>query len=572
FRADTGAFDRNIKKSRSHMTRFGKDTRVMSKQLLALAGVGGGLYAIKRGFNAITKAASDAEETQAKFNTVFKQLSDQANRWAESFGVSVGRSEESVKSWMARLQDTFVPLGLARVEAMNLAKSLVTLAVDVASFNNAVDADVIRDFTSALVGNHETVRKFGIMISEVAIREEALRQGIEKNYRSLTELEKVQLRYNIILQSTKDAQGDALRTADSYANTIKRLSSVWTNLKKTMGEKILPLATDFFRGLTMIIEDTSEASDKLKKSLDNLRDAPKSLFPLTVPPPRIFTGLDFEDLSKERMRVGELPPPKPPSLSGEDLIRQRVIARGREQITQMEKMIKLRAEQDEMMEDHIIKITEQEGGYQQMRERMARQAIETEIAASTKRFEEAQRVQEKVGENQKRIYSDIARGMAYEWSSAFDQMIFEGKKFAETMTDLLRGILRMITQIVMYETVAKPIAAGMMGINASTLHSGGIVGQTGATRRVPAMAFAGAPRLHGGLAGDEYPAILQRGEQVIPRGGGGMAPTIIVNNNTGQKMRQEGETMFDGKQWVIRIVTDDIQQGGPLRKMVQGLR
>ena len=44
---------------------------------------------------------------------------------------------------MAGLQDTFVPLGIARDEAAELSKSLVTLAVDVASFNNTADADVI---------------------------------------------------------------------------------------------------------------------------------------------------------------------------------------------------------------------------------------------------------------------------------------------------------------------------------------------------------------------------------------------------------------------------------------------
>jgi tape measure domain-containing protein len=57
-------------------------------------------------------------------------------------------------------------------------------------------------------------------------------------------------------------------------------------------------------------------------------------------------------------------------------------------------------------------------------------------------------------------------------------------------------------------------------------HAGGVVGHTPAPiRGVPYGTFRGAPRLHNGgipgLAADEVPAILQRGEQVIPRGGGG---------------------------------------------------
>jgi len=51
-------------------------------------------------------------------------------------------------------------------------------------------------------------------------------------------------------------------------------------------------------------------------------------------------------------------------------------------------------------------------------------------------------------------------------------------------------------------------------------HGGGIVGREAPAfyRMVPNLAFAGAPRFHGGFAPDEYPAILQRGEGVFTAG------------------------------------------------------
>jgi len=70
-------------------------------------------------------------------------------------------------------------------------------------------------------------------------------------------------------------------------------------------------------------------------------------------------------------------------------------------------------------------------------------------------------------------------------------------------------------------------------------HAGGVVGLSGYSRQVPALAFAGAPRMHaGGWAGlrpDEVPTILQRGERVLNRretaqygaGGGGMSRVRI---------------------------------------------
>jgi hypothetical protein len=59
------------------------------------------------------------------------------------------------------------------------------------------------------------------------------------------------------------------------------------------------------------------------------------------------------------------------------------------------------------------------------------------------------------------------------------------------------------------------------GVFANVLHAGGMVGDARPQRLVPAMAFAGAPRLHDGgwpgLRPDEVPAILQRGERVLSR-------------------------------------------------------
>ena len=66
-------------------------------------------------------------------------------------------------------------------------------------------------------------------------------------------------------------------------------------------------------------------------------------------------------------------------------------------------------------------------------------------------------------------------------------------------------------------------------------HSGGGVGSGGTHRVVPSSVFFGAPRLHNGLRYDEYAAILQRGEEVVPANQAGRGKPIfnfqVVNNN-----------------------------------------
>ena len=86
---------------------------------------------------------------------------------------------------------------------------------------------------------------------------------------------------------------------------------------------------------------------------------------------------------------------------------------------------------------------------------------------------------------------------------------------------------------------AAPAGAGDAGggifgsIFSSIFHEGGVVGEGSTSRRsVPSLLFAGAPRFHNGLAPDEFPAILQRGETVIPKNGRGAGMNVIMNINT----------------------------------------
>jgi len=240
---------------------------------------GSATIAIERGFSKamrrIIDAASDAEETMNKFNVVFGENAKEAASWAEKFGDKVGRATQDVQKWMASLQDTFVPLGFARQEAEKLSKSLVKLAVDVGSFQNMTTADVIRDFTSALVGNHETVRKLGIVISETALAQEALNQGLDKSYKDLTDLEKVQLRYSLLLKGSADAIGDAERSADSYAQQVERLSANWKEFKTLLGGPAMKVLSETI-GIT---NDLVEATKDLADEMEDIQKGPSQLPP-----------------------------------------------------------------------------------------------------------------------------------------------------------------------------------------------------------------------------------------------------------------------------------------------------
>ncbi len=262
--ARTSVFERGIKRSRKSLRGFKTDTASATAGIARFAKrllIGGGAVLALKAF---TNAASRAQETMNLFNTVFAENAKETSRWADSFAKNVGRSRTEVRELAASLQDTFVPLGFARDRAAELSKTLVELGVDIASFKNiASDREVVDALTSAIVGNHRAVRRFGIVITEGEIKLEALRAGITKNFQELTSLEKVQLRYNIILRSSTDAQGDAIKTAGNYANRVKKLKGQWVDLQEKLGKQILPT-------MTRLLDNLIKNKDAIVSTVKNI--------------------------------------------------------------------------------------------------------------------------------------------------------------------------------------------------------------------------------------------------------------------------------------------------------------
>lgn len=232
--------------------RAGKDFGAVSKSVQKvsrrLVGMVAGIFAIRAAFGALrksvgagfgfVKASANFEESVSKFEVVFGDFAQSTARDLDLLADAVGRPRTELIDFASTMQDTLVPMGFVRKEAATLSVGLVKLAIDAASFGNKLDADTIRDFQSALVGNHETVRKYGIVITEANLKQEAWTRGLTKQGEELSNIAKIQARLSLIQAGLSDAIGDAERTAGSYQNTMKRLSGVVSELRVLFGQLI----------------------------------------------------------------------------------------------------------------------------------------------------------------------------------------------------------------------------------------------------------------------------------------------------------------------------------------------
>ena len=222
----------------------------IGKYIAAGAAVGG-IVIIKKAIS----AASDYQEVLGKFKVVYGANSEAVKKWSESYAKSVGVSKRASMEFLASSQDLFVPLGFAAEKAEEMSKQVLKLGVDLGSFNNKKPADVIRDIQAALTGSGEVMKKYGVLLSEKIIKEEMSNNIEIKSLKITEDKKKAMARLAIIMRGTTAAQGDAIRTAGSWANLLKRLGATVENLSVSLGNKLLPVLTPLLAKFEKFVAD-----------------------------------------------------------------------------------------------------------------------------------------------------------------------------------------------------------------------------------------------------------------------------------------------------------------------------
>ena len=253
--ADVKDFEEKFGRLNKTITRTGKTlTTFVTLPLLALSA-------------GLIKVASDAEETRNKFEVVFRDVKEEATEWAKSFGESIGRATDEIQEFSAGLGDILKPLGFTTQEAFKLSKSMTALAIDVASFQNRQDKDVIKAFASALTGERESLKTLGIAINEADVKNEAFRLGLARVGEELSKTAKAQATVSLLYKNTEDSQGDAIRTAKSFANQMKQLNASTRNLAVSLGEILLPAVTSLVSNLNDLVKRFSNLDVETKKTI-----------------------------------------------------------------------------------------------------------------------------------------------------------------------------------------------------------------------------------------------------------------------------------------------------------------
>lgn len=216
--------------------------------------------------------ASDAAETASAFKTVFKGVGGDVPKYLKKINREFGVTTQELQEASLGFGVFGKAAGIPKAELGKFTKDLVGASLDLSSFYNRDPAEVFEALKSGLTGEIETVRQFGIFISEANMASQGKAMGFDP--KAMTDQQMILVRQALIMKQLGDADGDLARTKDSLANKTKALKGRLTEMATVVGERLIPYVSvaaehmdDWLKG----------AMRRLPKQLDVAETAIKGL-------------------------------------------------------------------------------------------------------------------------------------------------------------------------------------------------------------------------------------------------------------------------------------------------------
>lgn len=265
--------------------------------------------------------AADYQDALGYSEQVFEDQAEAVQNWvnANSYALRINKSD--LQSYVNQLGSLYRSFGMSTDAAAKYSESLLQLAVDLHAATGTDTGQIIDNMTSIMTGGYKAGYKYGIVINEAAVKTKALSMGLvdmevnqkdvekatlkltEANVKAakaynqygedsieykkalmevanaeaavdkalggkevaLTQAQKEQAIYQLILEQTATAEGQAARESKSYKSQLDGMKVTFDNLKISIGEKLLPVFTEFMKKANEFVQ-----SEQGQKMLDSI--------------------------------------------------------------------------------------------------------------------------------------------------------------------------------------------------------------------------------------------------------------------------------------------------------------
>ena len=222
---------------------------------LAVA-VGGALAAIGVGkfFGDSIEKASDLGESINAVNVSYGEFADEVLALGGDVASRLGLTTTDFNAAAVRFSAFAERVVGQGGNVAGFVDDITTRAADFASVFNIDVSEALQVFQSGLSGEAEPLKRFGINLLDSEVKAYAYRAGIAAIGDELTETEKVQARYGLLLESTNKTAGDFANTSDGLANSQRILEANFSGLQAQIGENLAPVMATFVSTLVPLAD------------------------------------------------------------------------------------------------------------------------------------------------------------------------------------------------------------------------------------------------------------------------------------------------------------------------------
>ena len=289
---------------------------------------------VNYGKEAISMAA-DYEDAVGYSEQVFKDYAETVQKWVTDNSVRLRMNISDLQAYVNNMGSLYRSFGLEEEKAAELAEGLIDRAADLKAATGKDLQDVLNSLTSVMTGGYRAGYQYGIVINEAAIKAEALSSGLvtlevdtqkvtdaqikmEKAAKksaeaiqkygedsleardaqnqlekatqeledamggqalSLTQAQKEQAIYNLIMEQTSHLAGQSSREAGGYKSQLDALKTTFENLQITIGGKLLPVFTDLITQANDFFQSTEgqELLDAIVEGVETIAQKAQEL-------------------------------------------------------------------------------------------------------------------------------------------------------------------------------------------------------------------------------------------------------------------------------------------------------
>lgn len=256
---NTQGFNTGLQKMRASLGKFA-----------AVVGVAFSVSSLVKMGNEAINLASDITEVDNVVSKAFGSMRSEMDALADNAIKNLGMSRLTAY----QTGSTFMSMGRSMLDsaddAKNMALALTSLTGNMASFYNVRQDIASTALKSIYTGETETLKQFGVVMTEVNLQQFAYEQGIKKTISAMNQSEKVKLRYKYVTEQLSFIGNDFIDTQDTWANQTRILTEQWKELLSVLGSGLISVLTPVVKGLNNIVAGLINVANAASKLLTSV--------------------------------------------------------------------------------------------------------------------------------------------------------------------------------------------------------------------------------------------------------------------------------------------------------------